>query len=65
MFLDRWNNRPKTPRPSPRRPRPHARRLSLEALEDRTLLTTWYVWQFGGSDQFGNGSGSGNGKEIK
>src|SRR6516164_3418930 len=56
MFLQRWNNRPTSPRPGPRRQRPRVRRLSLEALEDRTLLTTWFVWQFGGSDQFGNGS---------
>src|SRR5438067_113944 len=56
MFLHRWKNRPTSPGHAPRRQRPRARRLALEALEDRTLLTTWFVWQFGGSDQFGNGS---------
>jgi hypothetical protein len=35
--------------------RRHAR-PRLELLEDRNLLTTFFVWQFGGSDQFGNGS---------
>jgi hypothetical protein len=44
-----------------RSPRPAAvrrcrARPRLEILEDRNLLTTWFVWQFGGSDQFGNGS---------
>src|SRR5437660_2321478 len=56
MFLRRWNNRSTTPGHSPRRQGPRPRRLSLEVLEDRTLLTTWFVWQFGGSDQFGNGT---------
>jgi hypothetical protein len=53
--LYRWQpSRSRPPRPAAarwRRARPR-----LEALEDRCLLTTWYVWQFGGSDQFGTGS---------
>src|SRR5437660_12855550 len=56
MFLRRWNNRSTTPGHSPRRQGPRPRRLPLEVLEDRTLLTTWFVWQFGASDQFGHGT---------
>jgi hypothetical protein len=53
--LCRWQpSRSRPPRPAAARRR--RARPRLEALEDRCLLTTWYVWQAGGSDQFGNGS---------
>jgi hypothetical protein len=52
--LYRWQtSRSRPPRPAVARRQARPR---LEALEDRCLLTTWYVWQVGGSDQFGNGS---------